>query len=63
MQESLHNELGQGGSKAGGVHNNDAQGSHCFVLSRTAKVQAKSELNFRCHIEDYYLNSGFLLSP
>ena len=54
MQESLHNELGQGGSKAGGVHNNDAQGSHCFVLSRTAKVQAKSELNFRCHIEDYY---------
>jgi hypothetical protein len=61
MQESLHNELGQAGSKVGGGHNNDAQGSG--VLSRTAKVQAKSELNFRCHIKDYYLNPGFLLSP
>ena len=62
MQESLHNELGQGGSKIGGGHDNNAQGS-IGVLSRTAKVQANSELNFRCHIKDYYLNPGFLLSP
>ena len=62
MQESLHNELGQGGSNVGEVQYFPKQGS-IGVLSRTAKVQAKSELNFRCHIKDYYFNSGFLLSP